>query len=233
MKVDAVERLLLRARLRPEVLVELGCGIGAVIEECRRRGLAGRYVAVDASGEAVSALRAADPDIQALVADITAVGFRVPAAADVVLASHVIEHLEEPEKCLRNIRRSPAVRSPPRGPAQGAAFGRLKATLFRARRDTSAGHVQEFLRQSFERLVQSAGFYIVGREVYAPVMSTEAMALLQAHKNWSRWKRTLKDLTSRRLPAAVPALWSRFYHAHYAVLVAPALTPPPGPEGVA
>ena len=57
MKVDAIERLLSRNHITPRVLAELGCGVGAVVEECRRRMLAASYVAVDASDEAIAVLR--------------------------------------------------------------------------------------------------------------------------------------------------------------------------------
>src|ERR687886_2525952 len=53
-KADHVERLL---RTRPERLVEIGCGDGALLAELDRRGAAGALAGFDVSEEAVRAAR--------------------------------------------------------------------------------------------------------------------------------------------------------------------------------
>lgn len=222
MKVDAIEKLLSRNRITPNVLAELGCGVGAVIEECRRRMLAASYVAVDASAEAIAELLAVDSSVDARVADIAKEGFRIPGGADLAVLSHVLEHLEEPERCLHNVLRSAEVRyAVLEVPLEGLPLGRLKVALQGLRRDTSAGHVQRYSRASFEHFVTCAGFEFVDGCIYAPVVSPEALDLLAARHRWTSRHRRLKYLTMNYLPRTVPGLWSRYYHAHYAVLVRP------------
>jgi len=46
-KADSVEQLLARNGIVPRTLTELGAGTGAVISECRRRGLGQTFTAVD------------------------------------------------------------------------------------------------------------------------------------------------------------------------------------------
>lgn len=55
-KVDSIEQLLQSNDIRPKTIMELGCGTGAVILECQRRGLAEHYTAVDSSQEAIQYL---------------------------------------------------------------------------------------------------------------------------------------------------------------------------------
>ena len=223
MKVDAIERLLSRNGITPNVLAELGCGVGAVIEECRRRMLAKLYVAVDASAEAIAALLALGSGVDARVADIVEEGFRVPGGADLAVLSHVLEHLEEPQNCLRNVLRSPEVRyAVLEVPLEGLPLGRLKVVLQGPRRDTSAGHVQRYSRTSFEHLVTRAGFEFIDRLAYAPVVSLEMLDVLAARHGWTGWRKWTKCMTRNYLPRTVPgSLWTRYYHAHYAVLVRP------------
>ena len=149
-------------------------------------------------------------------------GFRVPGGADLVVLSHVLEHLEEPEKCLHNVLSSAKVRyAILEVPLEGLLLGRLKVALQGSRRDTSAGHVQRYSRTSFEHFVTGAGFELVDGYVYAPVVSPEALDLLAERHKWNGLRRRLKCLTMNYLPRTIPGLWSRYYHAHYAVFVRP------------
>lgn len=230
MKVDAAQRLLARNGIHPTALAELGCGVGAVIEECRRRGLAGSYIAIDASTEAITYLKNRDPAIDARVADITDAGFRLPAGVDVVVVSHVLEHLEEPQKCLHNLLLSRAVDyAVLEVPLECLPLGRLKAGLLGSRRDTSAGHVQCYTGATFRSMVRACGLLILDDDLYAPVLSQNALRLVFVKRRWPRWRRTLRTLTARHLPERLPWLWTRLYHAHYAVLVS--VRPPNGVRG--
>lgn len=65
-KVDSIEKLLSRNRVKPAGLVELGSGPGAVIRECQRGNLGSRYVAIDYSSEAIAYLREHSTGIEAI-----------------------------------------------------------------------------------------------------------------------------------------------------------------------
>ena len=51
-KADSVEQLLARNGIVPKTLTELGAGTGAVISECRRRGLGETFTAIDSAAPA-------------------------------------------------------------------------------------------------------------------------------------------------------------------------------------
>lgn len=210
-KADSVTRLLERNGLRPHRVLELGCGTGAVIGELADRGVAEEYYAVDYSEQAIRYLRETQPALHAAVADVTATPDpfgQAPYA--IVLLSHVLEHLEEPAAFLRAVRRMDFSYLIAEVPLEDLPFGRLKA-LVKDRRDNPAGHVQFFTRRSFRALLTSAGFTIVGERRYAPVLDKETLRF--AYGRGSR-----KALTEHYLPRFTAPLWSRFFHAHYALL---------------
>ena len=96
-KADSVEQLLHQNRIKPESVLEFGCGTGAVIGELQRRGLAQHYYGIDFSATAITRLKTAFPNIRCAVADVmeTANVFDKDSF-DVVICSHIIEHLEDP-----------------------------------------------------------------------------------------------------------------------------------------
>jgi SAM-dependent methyltransferase len=89
-KVDSIEALLARRSIHPQTIMELGCGTGGVIQECRRRGLARRYIGVDYSPDAINYLRTNAPEVEAIQADINSPDFSMEEAVDVVVLTHVI-----------------------------------------------------------------------------------------------------------------------------------------------
>jgi methylase of polypeptide subunit release factors len=90
-KVDSIETLLARHSISAQTIVELGCGTGAVIRECRRRTLARRYVAVDYSPDAIGYLRANAPEIEVIQADISSPEFSLDGPIDVLMGGIVPE----------------------------------------------------------------------------------------------------------------------------------------------
>src|SRR4029079_12337198 len=143
-KADSIAPLLQQQNVRPYRMVELGCGTGAVIEECRRRGLAREFVAVDYAEEAVQYLRGRASDIQVMAADITSESFCLTGRSDVVVLSHVLEHLEQPAEFLEAVvNRIDVDWLIAEVPLEDLPASRVKA-LVRDRRSNRAGHVQFF-----------------------------------------------------------------------------------------
>lgn len=62
-KADSVERLLHRNRIKPESILELGCGTGAVIGELQQREVARHYYGIDYSAPAIDYLKTVFPTI--------------------------------------------------------------------------------------------------------------------------------------------------------------------------
>ena len=46
-KTNSIEMLLNRNNIRPKTILELGCGVSAVLLECQRRNIAKKYIGVE------------------------------------------------------------------------------------------------------------------------------------------------------------------------------------------
>ena len=215
-KADSIAHLLRSAGLAPESVVEVGAGTGAVLIELRRRGVGTEHFAVDFSGEAIAEVRRLDPGVHVAVADVTDEPDPFGRGPyDLVYASHVVEHLEEPEAFLSALRGVPAAHLVAEVPLENLPLGRLKALLV-DRTNHAAGHVQFFDRASFEALVRRAGWRIVGSHTYAPQIDVDTFAF--AYGESGPVRRGAKWLTERVLPRGLGSAWTTFYHAHHAVL---------------
>ncbi|OZC02859.1 class I SAM-dependent methyltransferase [Rubricoccus marinus] len=215
-KVEAVRELLSRRSLRPETVLEIGSGTGAVIGALRERGVGRDHYAVDFSPEAIAALQRAEPDIHAAVADITASPdpFGV-GAYDLGLASHVIEHLEEPRQFLTALRSVPIQHFIAEVPLENLPGGKLKAQ-FKDRSTNAAGHVQFFDRRSFVALLERSGWRVEDVVTYAPMLDADTFAF--AHGAAGAKTRLIKRLTEQALPRFLGGVWTSLYHAHCAAL---------------
>jgi len=223
-KVDSIQLLLERNGVRPVTLLELGCGTGAVIRECQRRGLAERYVGMDYSEEAIAYLLGHSTGISAVAADVTVPDALAGLSADVVILSHVLEHLEDPTSVLRALNGLRCSHAVLEVPLEDLPIGRIKSWV-RTRVPNHAGHVQFYSGGSFEALVRDCGLVILDRWRYTPVLDAADMAFLRA-KSGHGWLRHLQTwITANFLPRLLGAAWSRSYYAHYTVLCRPGPDP--------
>ena len=217
-KVASLQAVLAQARLRPRSLLELGCGTGAVICECQRRGVADELTAMDYSEEAIAYLAAHSRGIRCVQADITATGVDLGGPYDVVVVSHVLEHLEDPLAFLRSLLAHVQFRYlVAEVPLEDLWAARLKG-LVRDRTNNAAGHVQFYTRRSFRELVAHAGLVIDADRRYVPILPPEAIDLVAARRGFSRSRTLLTFATQRWLPRMFGVLWERLYYAHYTVL---------------
>jgi SAM-dependent methyltransferase len=220
-KVTSIETLMGRHRISPVTLLELGCGTGAVITECQRRGLGRQLTAVDYSDEAIGYLRSHSSGIGCFVADIAAPGFELEGCYDVVVLSHVLEHLEQPlkflQKLVATVRFRHLVAEVPLEDLWGA---RLKKP-FQDRSANLAGHVQWFTKATFVELMSSAMLEVKDDRRYVPVLSKEVIDFVCKKDGCSRMRTLVKMGTNRYLPRLLGPLWERAYYAHYAVLCTP------------
>ena len=135
---------------------------------------------------------------------------------DLVVVSHVLEHLENPADFLRKIQRVSFGAMIAEVPLEDLPASRLKA-LMKDRRKNFAGHVQFFTARSFTALLRSAGFTVAASRRYSPVSSLESVRFAAGRNGVSRLRARLTEGSAHYLPKFVP-LWSRFYYAHYAAL---------------
>jgi SAM-dependent methyltransferase len=184
--------------------------------ECQRRGLAEGYVAVDYSQEAIDYLRENSSGIQAIAADIT-VTPPLSQQCDVLIVSHVIEHLERPLEFLHSVRNLQFSHLIAEVPLEDLLAGKLKA-LFSDRTRNAAGHVQFFTAESFQRLLSSSGFVILNTRKYVPVLDLGTIRFICRKNGWGLLRQMRMLVTSRYLLPVMSPLWSRIYYAHYAAL---------------
>src|SRR6266487_3355222 len=135
-KVNSIERLVLPRISRPKRIVELGAGTGAIIAELQRRNFADVYVAVDYSPDATEYMKRNLTNVEVVRADI--VEEPIYGAFDVVVVSHVLEHLASPDNFLAALVRNIDFRfAVIECPLEDLAASRLK-NLFRNRDENRA-----------------------------------------------------------------------------------------------
>jgi SAM-dependent methyltransferase len=212
-KADHVVALCHRAGVRPERLVEIGCGAGSLLAELAARGVAPRLDGFDLSAPAIDIARGHGiPGVHVEVFD----GARVPAADrayDLAVVSHVLEHVPEPAALLAEAARvAPWVlvevplernRSAAR-PAKRAAAARI-------------GHIQFFDRAAVRGLCRGAGLDI--RAELADPLGREHHAFGAAGAN-ARLRAALKAAVRRAAWRVAPGLAERSFTVHYACIAA-------------
>lgn len=220
-KVDAIVALLRHRAFQPKRIVELGAGTGAVIRECQRRGLGQEFIALDWSGEALRRLQRNMSGVRVLEADIADAAQVLPGRTDLLVMSHVVEHLQRPELVLRQLAASVEFEAAIiEVPLENLPLAAVRASL-RPRDRNKAGHLHFFTKRSFERLVVSSGLRIVDHVTYVPILSRDTIQFLAQKDGLSRRAGLRKTATSRWLPAASRPVWQRLCYAHHAVLCAP------------
>jgi SAM-dependent methyltransferase len=215
-KADHVVDLVARAGLpAPATVAEVGCGDGAVLAQLARRGFGATHVGyeISASGVRLAAERA---EIDAAhVFD----GARLPVADgtyDLVFATHVLEHVPDPEPLaaeLLRVARAVVIEVPleanvsARRPAARAA-------------SEGAGHLHRFDRRRMRAMVTAAGGRVRG-ELADPL--PRAVHLFGADTPAARARATAKWAVRSGL-AALPGVGERLFTLHYAMIATPAAT---------
>ncbi|MGH8793410.1 MAG: methyltransferase domain-containing protein [Stackebrandtia sp.] len=88
-------------------LLDVGCGPGAITADLARRLAPGRVTAIDAAEDVLAEARTAAssvPNVEFAAADVRALDFD-DNAFDVVHAHQVLQHLDDPVRALREMRR--------------------------------------------------------------------------------------------------------------------------------
>lgn len=143
-------RLMIReaAKIPFASVLDVGCGMGVLIGQVSRRFGRRRYAGADIAATALSRGRRRFPDIAFYELDVQKEA--LPEQFDLVLCSEVIEHLEQPEAAMENLRRM--------------CSGYLIMTTPTGRRlptDLAFHHLRHFTPQQLTTLVEGAGFSVV------------------------------------------------------------------------
>jgi SAM-dependent methyltransferase len=217
-KVDSIEQLLKRNGVIPKNILELGSGTGAVIQQCQRRNLGTKYLAVDYAPEAIEYLRDHSEGIEAIQADITAPDFYIHDPIDLLILSHVLEHLENPPEFLSAVKRSLRFKyAVIEVPLEDLFVPKMKS-LLKDRTVNRSGHIQFFTMRTFERLISSSGFKIIDRRIYIPVLDMATIRFVSEKEGLSKSHYLYKLFTNHYLPILLKPLWKKWNYAHHAVL---------------
>ena len=147
------------ADLPHNLILDIGAGEGAVLQRLAELKFGDKYFAVEISQSGVDAIKSRD--IPFLSSCDVFDGYTLPYADkqfDLVILSHVVEHLEYPRRLIyesSRVARYCFVEVP------------LEYTLTKRRdfRFTSVGHINFFTDRSLRWLIQSCGMKVIDQKV--------------------------------------------------------------------
>jgi SAM-dependent methyltransferase len=210
-KADHVVTLLARAGMRPNTLVEIGCGDGALLAELGARGVARVLDGFELSPPAAEIARERGVARRVEVFD----GLDVPAedgAYELAVLSHVLEHVPEPMSLLREAARvAPAVLV--EVPLEDNRSARRDVKRGEAAR---IGHIQFLDRAAVHALIRVAGL-TVAAELSDPL--PYAHHAFFAATRGEKATAALKAVVRRAAWRAAPKAAEKLFTVHYACLV--------------
>ncbi len=220
-KADHIANLIERSAIpAPNEVVEVGCGDGAVLTELGRRKIGGTRIGLDISSSGVRIASGRAEIARAQVFD----GRHIAAADgeyDLAVATHVLEHVPEPEMLLREVLRV----------ARAAIIEVPLERNLSARRPAAraaseaAGHLHRFTAGDIQVMIARAGWRI-DSEIFDPlppaVHTFGRDTFADKATGYAKW-------AIRAALAASPAIGRRIITLHYAVIALPgSRRPPPG-----
>ena len=137
-----VSERLIRLKLQPADILDVGCGSGHLLMEAKKLFPAARLQGVDFSPEANRLARQISPGLSFDILSIFELE-KLGRQFDLVLCTEVLEHLEEADRAMKKLL---AISHP------GAT---LVITVPQGRKDTFAGHFNFWTRESFRREFQA------------------------------------------------------------------------------
>jgi SAM-dependent methyltransferase len=212
-KADHVVELCARAGLRPDTVLDVGCGDGAVLGELSRRGFGGILSGLELSAAAVG-IAAGRPGIERVEQFD---GAHVPATAgeyDLGILCHVLEHVPDPSALLAEVARASlavVIEVP------------LEANLSARRSSRRAhaeeiGHLRRLDRRAARAIVAAAGLRVAA-ELEDPL--PPEVHLFFARGAVARTRARLKWALRAVLHHFAPQIASRLFTLHWAALCLP------------
>jgi SAM-dependent methyltransferase len=213
-KANHVAKLIERSGIdAPDVVVELGCGDGAVLAELGRRKIGGTRVGLDISSSGIRMASNRPEVAQARVFD----GRHIIAADgeyDLAIATHVLEHVPQPDLLLREMLRV-ARAAIVEVPLERNLSARRPAARVASE---AAGHLHRFTARRIRAMIADAGWRVEG-EIFDPlppaIHAYGRGTRFGKAKGYAKW-------AVRATLAASPALGQRMITLHYAAIALPA-----------
>ena len=145
--------------LRPERILDVGCGEGFLAERLSRLSPAPEYRGIEINPDALAVARERLPDLEFIQGDILEPS--TETWADVVTCLEVLEHLDDPTRAVVNLARRTsawAVVSVPWEPY--FRTGNLLRGKYLPSLGNHPEHIQQFTPKSFRKLLRN-GFGVV------------------------------------------------------------------------
>jgi hypothetical protein len=165
----------------------------------------------------ISYFRSHSTGIDARAGDITSKDFTLSGHFDLVVLSHVLEHLETPGEFLKALRAIDFTYLIAEVPLEDLLLCRLNGHL-KSRIPNPAGHVQFFTAASFKALLAGAGLKILDTRRYASPPSAADLKFMCQKNGWGQGKYLQVLIAGRYLPLMTGPLWRRLYLANFAAL---------------
>ncbi len=222
-KAEHAIALCKRAGLEPRSTLDVGCGDGALLCELRHRAFGGRLEGVEIAPAAVEIARAR-PEIDAValydgerlpdVGRAHGLGAREPAAYDLGVLSHVLEHVHDPARLLREVARVCAAVVVEVPLEDNLSARRLSKRGHAA----EVGHLQRLSRRAMRAIVAQAGLRVAGE--LEDALPRRAQTFF-AQGPTAKAGASLKWAVRTSLHGAAPPLARRLFTVHYACLCVP------------
>lgn len=217
-RANSIQFLLKNNSIKPHKILELGCGTGALLRELKKRNIGEKYVGIDYSEEAITYLNDNTQDIEAIKADITSKSFLLDDKFDLVILVHVLQHLEDPDKCLNSIVKKInfsylIIEVPLEDMFINKVF-----SFFLRRKHNPCGYFQFFNLKTFRQILTSNNLSIINQLRYVPVYGLETLRVMSARDGWSKLLFFRKILTLYFFPKLFGSIKKRIHCSCYAVL---------------
>lgn len=165
-RFPAIQKVWGNLRL-PQRVLDYGCGNGVLTFWLWSNGFGNEVTGVDVSRTGIENARRAYRGAGLNFETIEAVENYAPGSFDVVVSSHVLEHIEQPESALACLA-AKADWLVLEVPLEQCLWPDLVARLRgRSRRDNPLGHVNFWSRTSFNAFLENAGLLVVRDFQYA------------------------------------------------------------------
>jgi ubiquinone/menaquinone biosynthesis C-methylase UbiE len=171
-------------------ILEIGAGDGAILQQLADKKFGKELFALEIVDSAISKIRSMD--IPSLVECKLYDGYSIPYeddSFDLVILSHVIEHLEFPRQLLYEAQRA----------AKHVFIEVPLEDTIRLPLDynfTSTGHINSYSYKTFRRLVQSSNLEVIQQEIINP--SIEVLAYKYGKKGYIQYY--LREISLRLFP---------------------------------
>lgn len=144
-RFDLIEKLIQKSNIRNKHILDIGCGDGVLAHKLAKLGV-GTVVGMDSSPEAITFAKEkceSLPNTQFVIGSAYTLPFQ-DHCFDSVISTEVIEHLENPERMLSEIRRV----------WNGVGAILISTPIRMTKQPLDSEHVQEFFQEDFESLIR-------------------------------------------------------------------------------